>query len=743
MKLKSPKLKKIIAVLAAAAALTSLLGASGTSLAASDSIVLAIDPGHGGTEIGTAMNGVGEKEYTLRLAQLLKKKLEAKGGFKVCLTRTGDSTMEVYERGVYANSVNADALISLHFDGSANASEHGVTVYTSVISSCAMTALGSSVSSALSNATGLANNGIRQRSDTGGYYWNFERQWDIKDPSLGVLSDYYGIPTWAAKFGIPSMIIEHGFMSNAGDRTILSKGGTLEKMAQAEADVLASYYLGHTHTYSAARVDYPSNCMYRGKQSEHCKICGHRRNVTNIAASPDNHYWVQTSYVPAKCGQDGRITYTCRITDNLIDKGCKMETHKKVTVLPAPSQHNYREAERVEATHTVDGYVAYECSNCGNRFKDILKAEGHTWEYVSYTEPACTETGGKLYRCNVCGGEYTETEAATGHKWGDSEKTVPATCTESGSRQAKCTVCGFELYEELAPLGHDESACITADPTCTENGSVKGNCARCKAEIDRELPAKGHSFEETVVKEATCTEAGEVRRVCKNCKAEETEDTSPTGHSFLPTSYLAPTCTEDGKSELVCSGCGAVFSAPVPSAGHNFRDGEIIKRAGLFTAGKSRLTCSECGVTKEVKIASVLPAAVLPFAVFALLASAAAVLVLLRSRKNRSGRPHATAPEAEIYEVTFTEADGSSAAETAEIIGADNADQSKTAENAETNGNTENADNTHITHTAESAESTEKLSEAGETEHGAADNVQDITAAPSPDTEPASEPFLK
>ena len=148
-------------------------------------------------------------------------------------------------------------------------------------------------------------------------------------------------------------------------------------------------------------------------------------------------------------------------------------------------------------------------------------------------------------------------------------------------------------------------------------------------------------------------------------------------------------------------------------------------------------------MTKEVKIASVLPAAVLPFAVFALLVSAAAVLVLLRSRKNRSGRPHATAPEAEIYEVTFTEADGSSAAETAEIIGADNADQSKTAENAETNGNTENADNTHITHTAESAESTEKLSEAGETEHGAADNVQDITAAPSPDTEPASEPFLK
>ena len=743
MKLKSPKLRKIIAALAAAAALTALLGASGASFAASDDIVLAIDPGHGGTSIGTAMNGVGEKEYTLRLAQLLKKKLEAKGGFKVCLTRTGDSTMEVYERGVYANSVNADALISLHFDGSANTSEHGVTVYTSVISSYAMTTLGASVTSALSKATGLANNGVRRRSDTAGYYWNFERQWDIKDPSLGVMSDYYGIPTWAAKFGIPSMIIEHGFMSNAGDRAILSKGDTLEKMAQAEADVLASYYLGHTHTYTAARVDYPSNCMYRGKQSEHCKICGHRRNVTNIAASPDNHYWVQTSYVPAKCGQDGRITYTCRITDNLIDKGCKMETHKKVTVLPAPSQHNYREAERVEAIHTVDGYVAYECSNCGNRFKDILKAEGHTWEYVSYTAPACTETGGKLYRCNVCGGEYTETEAATGHKWGDSEKTVPATCTESGSRQAKCTVCGFELYEEIAPLGHDESACITADPTCTENGSVKGNCARCKAEIDRELPAKGHSFEETVVKEAACTEAGEVRRVCKNCKAEETEDTSPTGHSFLPTSYLAPTCTEDGKSELVCSGCGAVFSAPVPPAGHNFRDGEIIKRAGLFTAGKSRLTCSECGVTEEVKIASVLPAAVLPFAVFALLASAAAVLVLFRSRKNRSGRPHATAPEAEIYEVTFTEADGSFAAETAEIIGADNADQSETAENAETNGNTENADNTHITHTAESAESTEKLSEAGETEHGAADNVQDIMAAPSPDTEPASEPFLK
>ncbi|MGN1081850.1 MAG: hypothetical protein ACI4QV_07150, partial [Acutalibacteraceae bacterium] len=188
----------------------------------------------------------------------------------------------------------------------------------------------------------------------------------------------------------------------------------------------------------------------------------------------------------------------------------------------------------------------------------------------------------------------------------------------------------------------------------------------------------------------------------------------------------------------VCSGCGAVFSAPIPPTGHDFRDSESIKRAGLFTAGKSRLTCAECGVTEEVKIASVLPAAVLPFAVLALLSSAAAVLVLLLLRKKGSGR--SPVPQAEIYEVTLTEADGSAAAETAETGGADDADQSDTVE---TTDNTEDTDNTEVAEIVESAESAEDLSASPAAEHSGTTEVPDIAAAPAPDTETASEPFLK
>ncbi|MBQ2120442.1 MAG: hypothetical protein II197_05745, partial [Peptococcaceae bacterium] len=46
-------------------------------------------------------------------------------------------------------------------------------------------------------------------------------------------SDYFSINTWGSKFGVPSLIVEHGYLSNSGDRALMDQDETLRKIAEA------------------------------------------------------------------------------------------------------------------------------------------------------------------------------------------------------------------------------------------------------------------------------------------------------------------------------------------------------------------------------------------------------------------------------------------------------------------------------------------------------------------------------
>jgi N-acetylmuramoyl-L-alanine amidase len=75
---------------------------------------VAIDPGHGGEHSGaTSSRGVMEKTITLDLAGRLAELLSA-AGFETFLTRQGDETMSLDERGDLANQQRADIFVSIH-----------------------------------------------------------------------------------------------------------------------------------------------------------------------------------------------------------------------------------------------------------------------------------------------------------------------------------------------------------------------------------------------------------------------------------------------------------------------------------------------------------------------------------------------------------------------------------------------------------------------------------------------------
>jgi N-acetylmuramoyl-L-alanine amidase len=79
--------------------------------------VIAIDPGHGGTDIGTANEKLGlkEKVFALDVAFRLKKLLEA-AGYKTVMTRSDDRNLVLQQRAEIANRAGADLFISIHFN---------------------------------------------------------------------------------------------------------------------------------------------------------------------------------------------------------------------------------------------------------------------------------------------------------------------------------------------------------------------------------------------------------------------------------------------------------------------------------------------------------------------------------------------------------------------------------------------------------------------------------------------------
>lgn len=78
-----------------------------------DMPVVAIDPGHGGTDAGAkGPNNTLEKTVTLNLAHVLAQQLKAR--YRVVLTRNGDYGLAHSGRTAAANHAKADILISLH-----------------------------------------------------------------------------------------------------------------------------------------------------------------------------------------------------------------------------------------------------------------------------------------------------------------------------------------------------------------------------------------------------------------------------------------------------------------------------------------------------------------------------------------------------------------------------------------------------------------------------------------------------
>jgi N-acetylmuramoyl-L-alanine amidase len=92
---------------------------------------IAIDAGHGGTNLGAAGSGTGvlEKDYTLKMARELESAFKKAGVKHVYMTRRIDTTLSMEERIVALRKENPDLLISLHLNSSGADSIKGTSTF--------------------------------------------------------------------------------------------------------------------------------------------------------------------------------------------------------------------------------------------------------------------------------------------------------------------------------------------------------------------------------------------------------------------------------------------------------------------------------------------------------------------------------------------------------------------------------------------------------------------------------------
>lgn len=199
-------------------------------------LVIAIDPGHGGTDAGATYGGIKEKDINLKIAQYIQTYLQEYPGVQVYLTRSTDTYVGISERVANAVAANADVFISIHNNASTDPDVNGSMVFYPNESYLPdLSYEGAELSQTILGkltALGLADGGIRIRnSENGSQYAD------------GSISDYYGVIRNAKLSGIPGIIVEHAFVSNASEReNYLSTDAQLKKLAQADVKGIAEYY---------------------------------------------------------------------------------------------------------------------------------------------------------------------------------------------------------------------------------------------------------------------------------------------------------------------------------------------------------------------------------------------------------------------------------------------------------------------------------------------------------------------
>lgn len=174
-----------------------------------DNVIICIDAGHGGTEVGASNGNRYEKYDTLKVAKLVKQYLE-KQDIKVVMTRDNDITLSLRDRCRIANKKKADLFVSIHRNSAEKG--NGIEIWTNSKEEKVDVDLATNILNNLDETEIQSNRGIKHGT--------------IK----GENTDYYVLNNTK----MPSCLIELGFISDDKDNILFDKN--VENYAKAIVD---------------------------------------------------------------------------------------------------------------------------------------------------------------------------------------------------------------------------------------------------------------------------------------------------------------------------------------------------------------------------------------------------------------------------------------------------------------------------------------------------------------------------
>lgn len=178
-----------------------------------DEIIVCLDAGHGGSDVGAvATDGKRyEKDDNLRLTLKVRDELE-RMGIKTVLTRDEDTTVSLKDRCKIANRTRCDLFVSIHRNSSANGT--GFEAWISKIQKEDEKSVASDMVKALSKATGLENRGVKS-----GYRDRTARNYYVNSNT-----------------NMPSILLECSFITSDEDNKVFDE--KIDTMANEIAKVI-------------------------------------------------------------------------------------------------------------------------------------------------------------------------------------------------------------------------------------------------------------------------------------------------------------------------------------------------------------------------------------------------------------------------------------------------------------------------------------------------------------------------
>lgn len=207
--------------------------------------VVVVDAGHGGRDGGAVgSSGTLEKTVALATARELGRRLKATGRYRVVFTRVGDTFVPLAERVRVAVASGAALMVSIHADASADRTERGASVYIRPTDS-------SNPGVVYLSAHRGEPHAIAQHLSKLSLPHSYSA--NLQTALIASLDDDVGMrldPARQGRFyvlgalGIPSVLVEMGFITNRQDEDLLRQPKHRAMVARAIIEALDEFFIG-------------------------------------------------------------------------------------------------------------------------------------------------------------------------------------------------------------------------------------------------------------------------------------------------------------------------------------------------------------------------------------------------------------------------------------------------------------------------------------------------------------------